>query len=167
MAEMANLQLQALVVDDRVELLRLGRVSQAMNPKVEAVFDPLELGTATQTYFFFQHFVGWLPDSIRADLFGDRARLQSAFDGWLGAVEQCPGGLVYREAKWQLMRDPGMPITPSTEPDFHHLVLLPYVDVFFADKRTVQALNIAPGIPKDVKTRCIRNSEFETWLKGL
>lgn len=167
MAETANRHIEALIADDRDAILHLADVAQSLDSDFQTALDPLGLGTSTRKHFFFTHFLGWLPVAERADLLSDRPRLEYVFRQWLKSTDSCPGGLVYREAKWQLMNDPRMPITASTEPDFHHLVLLPYVDVFFADKRTAHALDTAPGIPDALKNRCIRNGNFEVWLRGL
>lgn len=154
---------QALVNDDREGLHSTNQKLEKICERIEPTTDPLRIGIGKRKHFFFQNFLASISDDQRRSLLVDVKKMEFLFRRWLRSPA-CLSSLVYREIAWELKKDPTTPTTPSTGPDLHHISLLPYIDVIFADKRIIQALSQAPGISPTLKKKCIRNSEFSTWI---
>lgn len=108
------------------------------------------------------------PDEVRQRLFDDVPVARKLAAAWLRApFEETPGAALYRDASYQFMRNTGHRPIPSTENDFYHLLVLPHVDVLFADAQTVEYVNRAKEVPAEVRERLRPNAGFRAFVEGL
>ena len=154
--------LRAFSEGDVAAIRRLQEVAEERAAKAMAIVNPLGLKLGSAKWAHYPLFLTWLPDDTRTQLLPDCEKLNAEFERWLDAGDQCPGGMVLREVGWQMHLDHGTPAKPSDQTDLMHVGVLPYVDVFFADKRIKTYLE-RTGVPDWIKARCRANSEFEAW----
>ena len=154
--------LRAFSEGDLGAIRRLQEVAEERAAKAMAIVNPLGLKPGSAKWAHYPLFLTWLPEGTRTRLLANHEKLKAGFERWLNAADECPGGMVLREIGWQMHLDHGTPAQPSDQTDLMHVAVLPYVDVFFADKRVKTYLD-RTAVPDWIKARCRANSEFEGW----
>lgn len=108
------------------------------------------------------------PDEVRKLLFDDVRVARKLAAAWLRSpFEDTPGATIYREALYQFMVNTGHKPIPSTENDFYHLMVLPHVDVLFADAQTIEYVGRAKEVPAAIRERLRPNAGFRAFISAL